>query len=342
MEEKLSKYIRDAKRLLITSHVSPDPDAVSSVLLLGRTIKLNFPEKQVRMVLEEIPIRDLSFLAGYDELEFESLTKAASSFQPDLFIMTDANSYGRVSRIGSQELLTQLEKMAAKTVIIDHHEDEDKDLTNVFINNRLPSCAQEIYSLLFEKLGLKKPDGYAETALLGIISDSLRFMYDNPTHRETFRIVSELLEAGASIEKLENRLDRYSKEQLLVLGELAANLAVDKDYNYSYISDDFAKRWQKEHKSVNDYKAGAETFVNDFIRNTGENTWGFIIYPELIAGTSHYAASFRALGGTVDVSAIARRLGGGGHKPAAGAKITAKSIKEALAKVEQAIKASGN
>ena len=61
---QFKELVESANRILVTSHISPDPDAVCATLLVGRTLKLNFSDKEIRMVLEEKPSRDLLFLAG--------------------------------------------------------------------------------------------------------------------------------------------------------------------------------------------------------------------------------------------------------------------------------------
>lgn len=339
--QKFNNAIDDSRRILVTSHISPDPDALSSALLLGRTLKLNFPDKAIKIVLEERPDKDLSFLRGYNEVDFLSLAQTIKQFEPDLFIIVDANSYARVSRVDGVKLSSFIKDKNIKTAIIDHHEEAGKDDTDVFINHRRPATAEEIYALLFEQLKLKEPDGFAEVTLLGINSDTQRHKFDHPGYRETFRIISDLLDAGASVEKLENKLEHYNKNEMDVLSHLSSNIVSDKGgYSYSFISDEFTKRWQAANKPVADMKNGSEFFINQFVRNFEDNPWGFIVYPELVSGPGHYGISFRSLSGAKDVSVIAAKLGGGGHKPAAGAKIEASNIDEAIKKVQQAISSS--
>ena len=338
--KELNKLIKNSERIVITSHISPDPDAVSSVLLLGRILETNYPDKKNEMVMEEEPLSDLSFLQGYDLLKFTPVKQALVDLNADLFVIVDANSYDRVSRNEGEQIRSYVAKRKddLRTAIIDHHELDGREGVDVFINNKRPATAEEVCVLFFEQMHLKKPEGYAETALLGIISDTQRHRFDHPGYRETYRIVSDLLDAGASIEKLESKLEHYNKNELEAIAHLAANIASRDGYTYSFISDEFLNEWQAQNKPVIDLKNAAELFVNKFIRNFEGNKWGFIVYPELVAGPGCWDVSFRALSGSQDVSAIARNLGGGGHKPAAGAKIEAASVGEAIQKVQNVIK----
>lgn len=338
MEQQLQNLILQANKLLVTSHISPDADAVCSSLLLAETLKTNFSEKKTRLVLEEKPNQDYSFLPTYQSIEFKPLLAALQEDGPELLIIVDANNFSRISRNDAEALRTLIHQNNVKTAIIDHHEPADKDPTNIFINNLAPASAQEVYSLCFERLNLQKPSGYAEITMLGILSDTRRFKYHNPMHRETFRIVSDLIDANADIEKLENQISRYSPAQLEVVSHLSSNaVSTEYDYNYSFVNDDFAATWLTSGKSIDDYKTGCEIFINQFIRNLGANTWGFVVYPDLIAGQGNYAVSFRALWGR-DVSIIARALGGGGHKSAAAAKVQAGGSEEVIQRVTEIIK----
>jgi bifunctional oligoribonuclease and PAP phosphatase NrnA len=337
MEQQLQNLVLHANKILITSHISPDADAVCSSLLLAETLKLNYPEKKIRQVLEEKPNQDYSFLSNYQSIEFKQLLTGLQDDIPELLIIVDANNFGRVSRNDGQAVQTLIRQHNIRTAIIDHHEPADKDQTDIFINNLAPASAQEVYSLCFERLNMKKPAGYAEITMLGILSDTRRFKYHNPMHRETFRIVSDLIDANADIEKLENQISRYSPAQLEVVSHLSSNaVSTGAGYNYSFVADEFAAAWLTSGKSIDDYKSGCEIFINQFIRNLGSNTWGFVVYPDLVAGKGNYAASFRALWGT-DVSVIARGLGGGGHKSAAAAKVQAVNTEEVVRRVIEII-----
>ena len=339
MKNKLKKYIENSQKILITSHISPDSDAICSVLLLGRTLKVNYPDKQVFMSLEELA-DGLDFLTGFDQLEEKNLVAALETHNPDLLFFVDAMNVERCTRKDAPAAKKYLSSHPDITqIIIDHHEQVGVNKAALYINQGSPATVQDVYEVCFDWLGLKKPKGYGEITMLGIISDSLRFKYQNPRHRETFKLVSDLIDAGASIEQLESRLEHYDTDQMRVFGELATNIRSSrKGYSYSFISDEFTERWEGKDRPPASFKSACEIFVNQFIRNFENNQWGFIIYPDVVTGAGHYCVSLRSVGGVVDVSAIAAKLGGGGHKPAAGAKIQVGNIEEAIEKVKTAIK----
>ena len=176
--------------------------------------------------------------------------------------------------------------------------------------------------------------------MLGIYSDSGGFTYANPRHRQTFKIVSDLIDDGVNLELIRSRLRRYTTDQLIALGEFARNVTTNGQYSYSYLNDEFVADWQKANRPVLSLNTAAAIFVDQFIRNIDGLNWGFIVYLNPLAGENMYSLSLRSQADARDVSLIAKKFGGGGHKPAAGAKIEAQSIKEALAKVKTAITSS--
>lgn len=333
MEETLKQLIDSSAKILVTSHISPDIDAVSSSLLAANTLAVNFAGKTINLVLEELPNQKLDFLGGYSSIKNQNLADFVESNTPNLIIIVDAGKLSRCSRNEGEKLKQLVKQRDIKVAVIDHHEPGDKGDSDVYINDGYPAASQQVYHILFDNLNLKKPDGYGEATLLGLLSDTLRFKYKNSKHRETFALVSDLIDGGIDIEYLENKLETYSKDQLEVIAHLISNLQTGSGFNYSFISDSFADQWQQSGKDPIDLKSGAAVFVNQFIRNIKPNSWGFLVSREVIASEHNYSVSFRAEGGTKKVSDLAKKLGGGGHESAAGAKFHAESVLDAVNKV---------
>lgn len=335
---KLRHLIESSQRILVITHISPDPDALCSLLLAGTTLKENYLDKEITLSSEELT-GDLGFLAGYQSIELQPLGTAIDKRRPDLMIMVDAMNFQRCTRGDWQIVATKVKSNNISLIIIDHHEPEAIEANDLYINNSSPAATQDVYELFFNQMKLQKPEGYAQTAMLGIISDTNRFMYDNPRHRDTFAVIDELLDAGASIEELENKRNRYTKNEMLVLAELSTNVTLENDFTYSFVSDLFKAEWFDSGKTAEELKLGCQIFVNDYIRNIGTNRWGFMVYPDLLGGPNLYSASFRSVNTAKDVAEIAKKLGGGGHKASAGAKFEAGSVKEAIDKVLAALAA---
>jgi len=333
---KFSKLIDSSSWILVITHVGPDPDAFCSLLLMGTTLALNYPDKQVMMSSEELT-GGLSFLPNYKEVKLQPLQVAVDRAKPDLIIMVDAMNLGRCTRGDAAKLVASLKTAGTKLAIIDHHEQVGVETNDFYLNQGSPAAVQDVYELLFDQLKLKKPVGYAEITLLGLYADTGGFIYENPRHKDTFKLVDGLLDAGASLERIKNQVDRGSPDSLRALGEFCRNLVYGREYSYSFISDEFTEEWQEAGKSFDDIKLAVGHFANDYVRNVGESYWGFVVYRDLPATPGTYGVSLRAESGSRDVAAIAKHLGGGGHKPAAGVKIKADNVQAVVRIVKDAI-----
>lgn len=333
MEQQLKQLIESSNSIVITSHIGPDGDSISSSLLLWKFLTHNYGNKNITVAMEEAA-SSLAFIDGYDQIEFGDLTSSLNAHKPDLVIILDANNIGRISR-NPDKCYDFLEESGVKLAIIDHHEPTDKDESDIYINQKSPAVAQDIYEIFIEKLGLQKPDGYAQTAIVGIYTDTGGFIYRNLDYRKTFMIVSKLLEDGANLEVVVNRLNQISQPALRVLSELVANTANSGDCTYSFLSDEFI-----EQSAGNDWveyiREGADLYRNVLLRNIEGRPWGFVVYRDLLADERLYSVSFRAISGTKNVQEIAVKLGGGGHTPAAGAKIQTNSVEQAIQAVKEA------
>ncbi len=333
---KLKDFLEKSSKILVTSHISPDPDAISSLLLLGTTLETNYPDKKVEMVLEEKP-EGLDFLSGYDMIKFGPLLEAITEHKPDLIILLDGSNFDRASRENAPKVRQYIEQNNVKTIIIDHHEPEGKDNVDIYFNQNSPATTLDVYEILYNHLRMERPVDYQQTALLGIYADSGGFVYHNNRYKEMFRVVNELLDAGANLESVKTCLNTYSDDHMKVIGQLVDNLTHGDGYSYSFISDEFAQNWRETGKNPVTLKTACSKFIDNYIRNIGGRNWGFIVYPDLSIGQGIYSASFRSVGGQPDVAKIASNLGGGGHKPAAGAKIQAQDIDEAIREVQEFI-----
>lgn len=334
---KLIEAVKTSQKIFITSHISPDSDAVSSLLLLGIALKLNFPDKSIEMVLEEEPI-GLNFLDGYDKITVTPILSILQQIKPDLFIMLDGNSYDRCSRHDGQKIRELFAKRTTSTVVIDHHELAGADEVDIYINDNYPATVQNVYKILFHDFQLQKPVGYAKTTMTGLYADTGGFVYvKDGTHKEVFELAEELVGEGVNLEELKNQLSQFHDYDMKILGELIDNVSHGSTYNYSYLRDETVENWVKEGRTQIELQSATGNFLDEYIRNIGGRKWGFIVYKNTLQGEKYYSVSLRSISGVKDVSVIANKLGGGGHKPAAGAKFEADNITEAVEKVKQVI-----
>jgi phosphoesterase RecJ-like protein len=331
---ELQRLISDARIILITSHIGPDGDSVCSSVLLSKILKTSFPDKTVVVSMEEKAL-GLDFIEGVKEIVCQPLAESLLSHQPDLFIILDANTVDRLTR-DPDKARKALASIDAKIAIIDHHEPQSPDSPAAHINNASPAVTLDIYEIFIEKLKYEKPAGYAQTTATGIYTDTGGFVNRNSNYRKTFETMPKLIADGADLEAINSQLSRISPEGFQVLKELINHTSLQTDHTFSYISD----QTTAGQEALEAVRQATDIFRSEFLRNITGRPWGYIVYRDVLAPRQTYAVSFRALGEAKDVSILARQLGGGGHKPAAGAKIEAGSVDEAINKVQQVINGS--
>lgn len=185
---------------------------------------------------------------------------------PGLLFIVDANNYRNLSRNDEAKLREFVQEKNIPVVIIDNHPGMYKDDSEIYINNNSSSAAEEIFRICTEDFEFPLFTGATEAAMFGILADTNRFLYANPNHKETFRIVSKLLDEGVVIETLWNKVYNLKKNHTLVIAELLKNIRSEDDYNYSYVSGDFVKDFIKQGGDWDSFSDAFYLFVDQYIR----------------------------------------------------------------------------
>lgn len=326
--------IQNSKKILVCSHLSPDPDAVCSTLLTVNSLQKNFKNKEIVGIFEDY-LEDWSFLKGFENLQTGNIFEKVKEFCPDLIIICDANNFSRISRLNAENLENWTRKNNTKILILDHHEAVNVQKNALLINDFRSSACEQVF-ISFSKHDLQFYPDFEETLLMGILSDTNRFMYENPFFEETLEIVNSVLKNGLSIEKTWNKFNRYRPQEIEVLQEFLKNLHSQKDFNYTFLSDEFISDFEKKYKNLlnvsQTLSLASSTISNQFLRSTGTGQFGFLIYKD-VGAKNIYKGSFRSNAGVKNVSELANKLGGGGHKWASGFRFESENIHTALEKV---------
>jgi nanoRNase/pAp phosphatase (c-di-AMP/oligoRNAs hydrolase) len=274
-------------------------------------------------------------LPSYQKIKFQPLIDLVN--QADLIIIVDAMNFARCSRKDFEEVSRITQHKNIPVAIIDHHQQLSIEQNQVYINQDYPAAVEEVYEVCFKHLDFKRPEGWAEITMVGLYSDTAGFTFFRRNFQDTLDLLSDLLKSGQDIELTKNKLNQYSKEDIETLSLVLKNVATEDGYTYSYLDDEYVKSWLKSGKTLAGLHIGLGIFTERFVRNIEGNRWGFIVYRYPLLGNNFYSVSLRAVNGDKDVSVIASKMNGGGHKGAAGAKIQANSVEEAIAKVKEVI-----
>ena len=152
----------------------------------------------------------------------------------------------------------------------------------------------------------------AAALYVGLITDTGKFMYEN-TNAHTHRVAAELIDAGVDVDDTYRRLyEHVPLEKLRLVARALESIQrhCDDRLVISYITAaDYEATGAGEEmtEGVIDHLRSIEgTKVAAVVRDLGNR------------GRAARKVSLRSSEGDVDVSAIARKNGGGGHKRAAG------------------------
>jgi phosphoesterase RecJ-like protein len=199
--------------------------------------------------------------------------------------------------------------MQAPKLVIDHHIATDDPAGDIVVSDTTACATGELVFDVMRVLGLELTRPIATGLYVALLTDTGGFRFANTSPR-AHAIAGQLLAAGVDPEEIYRRV--YASVpigKLQLLREALATLEVDAARGLSWIS----------------VPAGAmERFG---VRS--EDLDGIVEHPRSIAGT-RLALFFRDLGhgkvkvsfrstGAVDVNAVAREFGGGGHAKASGA-----------------------
>lgn len=326
----LTKILADASNILVVMHKRPDSDAIASGV--ATCLFLSQLGKQCTLISETLMSKEFDWMQKDIKARTSTIPNAVKSIKPDTVLFLDSPVYSQFFIENPDENFMKLHKIGINTVLIDHHKNHT-DKFDLVINHGLASAVEEIYGIFVVGLGLKLNKEIADIMMYGIVGETARFLHANPNLENTFNVTLKLVEKGASIEETSRKLFIFSRFDLDVISELLKNLTIQPEFHYSYVSDEFFKQNDVTNKHLDQFKASIYKFCLEFLKSIQNNNWGFIVYQNT-STEAGYSVSFRAVDDIIDVSEIAVKLGGGGHKGSAAAEIKAKTVTEAVEKVK--------
>jgi phosphoesterase RecJ-like protein len=292
-----------AEKLIVVTHENPDGDALGSLIAMQEILVAQGRDSQMFIDEGEFPLPQ--------EYQWFELSGLVSSPPADLeertIVFLDC---GNLERNPAEAL----RRPGAHIINIDHHHDNTRFGT---VNYVVPeaSCTAEIVWDLMHGLGVEPTLNIAEALYVGLITDTGRFMYEN-TGPRAHEMAADLIEHGVDVHEIYRRVYEgvpYGKLALLARGLAKIHRFDDGRLTVTELdARDFAESGAEESYSegvIDHLRALEGTAVAALIRErTGNNS----------DGERARKVSLRASDERVDVSAIARVQGGGGHRQAAG------------------------
>jgi phosphoesterase RecJ-like protein len=296
----VAEALRSNDRFIVTTHENPDGDALGS--LLATTFALRELGKDADMYLfGEVPIPN-----EYEFMDFAGIVRGSNPDSSDRVVV--ALDCANERRLGPESAL--LEK-AQLVVDIDHHHDNTRfGKVNLIVGHA--SSTGEILADVFRELGVSLTPEIAEALYIAVVTDTGRFQYANTTAK-ALRLAAELVEAGADVHRVFQGV--YENVAFAKLKLVARALENAEVFEGGRVVVSHLEREDFEHAGAEEpYSEG----IIDYLRAVeGTELAALIREPPTANGPTH-RISLRTTEADLDVSAIARKSGGGGHRQAAG------------------------
>ncbi len=290
-----NEKIAAAGSICILGHTSPDGDCVGSILGVYNYIRAKFGDAKTIAPYLEAPNPKFSYLNGFDKISSEK-----NDTVYDLAVVVDCADQERMGKYAGYFL------SAKSSVVVDHHFTNAGFGEHALVRPDASSTCEVLYELFDEEL-FNKP--IAECLYTGIVHDTGVFRHSS-THGSTMRIAGKCMEQGINFNSIiEDSFFSMTYGQKKLLGYLLNRLETvfDGKLVYSYIS-------YKERLDLGAEKMDMDGII-DNIRTTAGALAAVYMY-----GTNDgkVKVSLRSNSDLIDVSLIAAKYGGGGHKRAAG------------------------
>jgi phosphoesterase RecJ-like protein len=301
--------LRSCKKILLTTHVRPDGDALGSTASMHLGLrKLNIDSDV--LLLSHLP-RKYAFIFqehGVPHIDAENgLPPNFDLNKYDAFLVVDTGTWSQLP--GLSELITKWPK---PKLVIDHHLTQE-NWADVKLVETSYAAAGEIVAEVLERANIPVDRAIATALYVAIVSDTGWFQFSN-TRPQTLRLGAKLMELGVDTDRIyqalyqNERAERVALQtraqeslELLEAGRLAVMTVRKHDF-------------EETRANVPD----TENLINIPLQIATVEV-ALLITEPLDSGPVRVSLRSK---GQVDVARFAEQFGGGGHARASGLKIS--------------------
>ena len=296
--------LRGKETAVLTTHINGDGDGCGSEIALAAWLREVGTEA---FIVNPTPVpQSLHFLVSDESWVVDSTSAEAQELcdGADIALVLDTGEVPRIGRV--RPLIDGL-----PTVVIDHHPPGDRPIEGVSFRDANACATGELVFDLIHRAGGPWP-AIADLAMyVAIMTDTGSFRFSNTT-ASSLQIAAELVGRGVSPDETYRRLyGAVPRRRFHLLERSLALLEVDEEAGVAWMT------------------VPADQF--DALGAIADDLEGMVDYPRSVEGVEvgllfrqiprkGIKVSFRS-NGAVNVNALARRFGGGGHVQAAGALI---------------------
>jgi len=318
-EKIIASEINKSNNILLVGHILPDGDDVSSLVSMSLGLE-KLGKRTLAVIDDDIEEYLLEFplvKKKIKKLDSEIEQNICNEF--DLMIVLDSSSPDRIGRLENYLNFFHV-------IVIDHHI-TNTNFGNVnWVDPTVGATAQMVYRLL-NFMSVDYDEQLATMNLLGIATDTGFFKYEN-TGPETFRVAASLIEKGASISYISNKIHGNTPlEHIYLYKDVISNLKLASQglIAYSLITLDMLSKY-------NILPKDSPSLVENLRSIRGVEV--AMIFQEFEKNLYHVSLRSKEW---ADVSKIALDFGGGGHPRAAGFSIKAEDILVEIQKIVEHI-----
>jgi phosphoesterase RecJ-like protein len=296
------RKLRDEERFVLVTHEGPDGDAIGSLVGMHGILRSLGKDSVMYIAPRELP---LPYEYAWMDLDGMVSTPPADAATRTLVFL----DCGNVERNPVDVLRAQ----ARCIVNVDHHHDNTLfgDLNHVA--PEASSTAELVWELMHD-LGVQPSPSVAEALYVGLVTDTGRFMYTN-TGIRAHEMAAELVAAGVDVYETFRRLYEGMPEAKVAL--LGRALALVERYDEGRLT--FVTLTLEDFEATGAQESYTEGIIDHIRAIEGTKVAALTrAIPPVDGGPPRAKVSLRATDREVDVSAIARAGGGGGHRQAAG------------------------
>ncbi len=299
--DQMLDELRRADKLFLTTHEHPDGDALGSLLGMHEMLGSLGKDSVMFMSPKEFPLPPEYRHMHLDEV----LTAPPADLEERVVVFLDCGNIDRTP-------VDFLSGEGVHILNIDHHHDNTRFGTVNLVKPHA-SCTAEILWELARELGVELTHQIANPLYIGLVTDTGRFTYENTTP-EAHHMAAELIEAGVEVPQVSRRL--YANLPFARLALLQHALANVDRFDDGLLTATVLTR--QDFESTGSDPTDSEGIV-DYLRSIEGTAVAALVRGRLEdLADATYKVSLRAADDRVDVSLIARALGGGGHRQAAG------------------------
>lgn len=322
MLDRFADFLEGHAKVLLTTHENPDGDGVGAAVALAAHLKAE--GKEARIVVTPVLPENLRFLdpEGWIEAYEPAGGHADLAAWPDAWLLIDASEPHRMGA-----LYAAFEGTKAERACLDHHlKDAPHGFDDEFTDPTASASTELVYDLVRPRIGGDLPPVMAQALYAGMVSDTGNFRHSNTTPK-IHQAAADLIAQGVHPARTYNALyQTATPAKLKLFGRAMGGLQMRDGGRFAYVAVTAA-----DLAACGATHEDLDELVEEPRKLKGVEVAA--LFSEAADGRAKVSLRSRE---KVDVNAVCRLFGGGGHRLASGAK-AALPLEAFIAQVEMAV-----